>query len=151
MECVTFEFSYGLLVFRTPWLPPCVLYVCRPTAHQFCTPKSSDGGSQAERADISCRRRTNACTISRASHTAWEVRVSAVPDFRLHPSSEFGSLIFCQLGSTKCQRTDPSKIPFSQTHINCKIRLQQLKSFCGAFSKKRPFPPSSTLASPQSL
>ena len=28
MKCVTIEFSYGLLGFRTPWLPPCVLCVC---------------------------------------------------------------------------------------------------------------------------
>ena len=89
---------------RTPWLPPCVLCVTQPTAHQFRTPKSSDGGSQAERAHALRRRKTSLCTISQLSHTAWEVRVGvakqapAAPDFRLHPSLESGSLPFCRLG-----------------------------------------------------
>ena len=96
---------------RTPWLPPCVLYISQPTVCQFCTSKSSDGGSQAERAHASRRRRPPLCTISRLSHMAWEVRVSAAPDFRLTPSLESGSLIFCRLGRTICQRTDPIKTP----------------------------------------
>ncbi len=81
---------------------------------------------------------SNDCTISRLHHTAWEVmglkdflRKSYVaPDFRLHPSSEIGSLPFCQLGQTKCQRTDPSKIPLLLTHINYTNRLQQIKVLC---------------------
>ena len=89
------------------------------------TDRSEDGGSQAERAVAS--RREIACdsTISCISKPAREVRVSVAPDFRLHPSSEIGSLPFCQLGRTKWLRTDPSKIPLLQTHINCKNRLPQ--------------------------
>ena len=73
--------------------------------------KSEDGGSQDERALIKCRGIADDCTILRIHHTAREVRVSVAPDFRLHPSSEIGSLPFCQLGRTEWLRTDPSKTP----------------------------------------
>ena len=118
---------------RTPWLPPFVLCVSQNLTSAALTDRSEDGDSQAERALIKCRRISLLRTKSRLHHTAWEVRVSVAPDFRLHPSSEIGSHIFCQLGSTKCQRTDPSKIPLKLHHINCQIRLQQLKVLCGAF------------------
>ena len=58
------------------------------------TDRSEDGGSQAERAITLFRGISDDCTKSRLHHTAWEVRVSVVPDFRLHPSSEIGSLYF---------------------------------------------------------
>ena len=97
------------------------------------TDRSEDGDSQAER-EITLRRViSNDSTKSKLHHTAWEVRVSAVPDFRLHPFSGFGSHIFCQLGQTICQRTDPSKIPLLLAHISCKIRLPQIEVLCGAF------------------
>ena len=75
------------------------------------TDRSEDGGSQAERAVAQRRGIALLRTISRLAHTAWEVRVSVAPDFRLHPSSEIGSLPFCQLGRTEWLRTDPSKTP----------------------------------------
>ncbi|MBQ2277212.1 MAG: hypothetical protein II333_01465, partial [Clostridia bacterium] len=52
------------------------------------------------------------CTISRLSHTAREVRVSAAPDFRLYPFLGFGSLIFCRLGSLNGYAQTHQKIFF---------------------------------------
>ena len=144
IQCVFSEFSYGCVSIHTPWLPPFVLCVCADdTSADRTNIKRGRRSSQAARS-ISYRRRISSFrTKSRISSPAWEVRVSAVPDFRLHPSSEIGSLIFCRLGQTKCQRTDPSKIPFSQTHINPTNRLQQYKVFAELFSKsdRIPFTP----------
>ncbi len=117
---------------RTPWLPPFVLCVCNLTSAAL-TDRSEDGDSQAERAVALRREISNDCTRSRLAYTAWEVRVSVAPDFRLHYYIGLGSLLFCQLGQTKWLRTDPSKIPFLLTHINCKNRLPQYKVLCGAF------------------
>ena len=105
------EFSYGCVSIRTPWLPPFVLCVSQNLTSAALPDRSEDGDSQAERALTKCRRISLLRTKSRLYHTAWEVRVSVVPDFRLHPSSEIGLLPFCQLGQTKWLRTDPSKIP----------------------------------------
>ena len=111
-------------------MPPFVLCVRANCMSAALTEKSSDGDSQAERA-ISLRREiANDSTILRLHHTAREVRVSVAPDFRLHPSSGFGSHTFCQLGQTICQRTDPSKIPLLLAHISCKIRLPQIEVLC---------------------
>ena len=87
-------------------MPPFVLCVSANCMSTDRTDRSEDGGSQAERAVALRREISNDCTKSRLHHTAWEVmglkdflRKSYVaPDFRLHPSSEIGSLIFCQLG-----------------------------------------------------
>ena len=93
-----FRIQLRYVLHRTPWLPPFVLCVCTNCMSAALSNRSEDGGSQAERA-ISLRREiANDSTILRLSYTAWEVRVSVAPDFRLHPSSEFGSLPFCQLG-----------------------------------------------------
>ena len=106
-----FRIQLLYVLHRTPWLPPFVLCVSANLTSAALTNRSEDGDSQAER-EISLRRGiSNNSTESRLHHMAWEVRVSAAPDFRLHPSSEIGLLPFCQLGPTKCQRTDPSKIP----------------------------------------
>jgi len=106
-----YRIQLRILLHRTPWLPPFVLCVRWNCMSADRTIKSEDGGSQDERAIALRREITNDSTISRLQNPAREVRVSAVPDFRLHPSSEFESLPFCQLGSTKWLRTDPSKIP----------------------------------------
>ena len=119
IQCALLEFSYGCVSIRTPWLPPFVLCVSQNLPSAALTIKSEDGDSQAERALTKCRRISLLRTKSRLYHTAWEVmglkdflrKSYVVPDFRLHPSSEIGSLTFCQLGPTICQRTDPSKIP----------------------------------------
>ena len=62
------------------------------------------------------------------------------PDFRLHPSSEIGSLPFCQLGQTKCQRTDPFQFFLKQYHINQTNRLPQYKVLCTAFFQESASP-----------
>ena len=140
IQCALLEFSYGCVSIRTPWLPPFVLYVRANCMSADRTDRSEDGDSQAERA-ISLRREiAYDSTKSRLAYTAREVRVSVVPDFRLHPSSGFGSLPFCQLGRTKWLRTDPSKIPFLLTHISCKNRLPQYKVLCAAFFQESAFP-----------
>ena len=107
-----FRIQLRFVSIRTPWLPPFVLCVCADdTSADRTKVKRGRRSSQAARS-ISYRRRISIFrTISRLSHTAWEVRVSAAPDFRLHYSIEFGSLPFCQLGYSKWRRTDPSKIP----------------------------------------
>ena len=98
---------------RTPWLPPFVLYVCADdTSADRTNIKRGRRSSQAARTLTKCRSISVDCTISRISHTAREVRVSAAPDFRLHPSSGFGSLHSCRLGYPIWLRTDPSKTPF---------------------------------------
>ena len=89
-----FRIQRHKLLHRTPWLPPFVLCVCTNCMSADRTDRSEDGGSQAERALTKCRRISLLRTKSRLHHTAWEVRVSVVPDFRLHPSSEIGSLYF---------------------------------------------------------
>ena len=128
---------------RTPWLPPFVLYVCaNDTSADRTNVKRGRRSSQAARS-ISYRRKIPPlCTTSRLSHTAWEIRVSAAPDFRLHYSLGIGSLTFCWLGQTIWLRTDPSKIPF-QTPISLKNRLPSPKVFAELFSKsdRIPFPP----------
>ena len=106
-----YRIQLRILLHRTPWLPPFVLCVCCNCMSADRTIKSEDGGSQDERAIALRRGKIVDCTKSRLSHTAREVRVSVAPDFRLHPSSEIGSLPFCQLGRTKWLRTDPSKTP----------------------------------------
>jgi len=58
------------------------------------TDRSEDGDSQDERALTKCRRRTGDSTRSRLSYMAREVRVSVVPDFRLHYYIGLGSLYF---------------------------------------------------------
>ena len=126
---------------RTPWLPPFVLCVCTNLmSAALSIAKRGRRISQAARKLIKCRRISIDCTISRISSPAWEVRVSVAPDFRLHPSSEFGSLHPCQLGQTIWLRTDPSKNPFSQTHINPTNRLPQYKVLCTAFFQESAFP-----------
>ena len=125
------EFSYGCVSIRTPWLPPFVLCVCANLTSADRTIRSEDGDSQAERA-ISLRREiANDSTKSRLAYTAGEVRVSVAPDFRLHPSSEIGSLPFCQLGRTKCQRTDPSKTPIKTKNLHSQNHCNRLKRFGG--------------------
>ena len=121
-----------LLVFhRTPWLPPFVLCVSANLTSAALTDRSEDGGSQAERA-VSLRREIALLrTRSRLAYTAWEVRVSVAPDFRLHPFSGFGSLPFCQLGQTICQRTDPSKIPSQLQIRTTQTGYNSLKRFGG--------------------
>ncbi len=133
IQCALLEFSYGCASIRTPWLPPFVLCVRANCMSAALTEKSPDGDSQAGRA-VALRRGISLLrTKSRLSHTAGEVRVSVVPDFRLHPSSEFGSLPFCQLGQTIWLRTDPSKIPLKTASLQYTNRLQQIKVLCGAF------------------
>ena len=96
--------------------------------------------SQAARKLTKCRRISIDCTISRISSPAWEVRVSAAPDFRLHYSLGLGSLPLCRLGYPIWLRTDPSKNPFSQTHINSTNRLPSPKVFAELFSKSDRIP-----------
>ena len=143
IQCAFIEFSYGCVSIRTPWLPPFVLCVSTNLTSAALTSRSEDGDSQAERA-ISLRRGIALLrTRSRLAYTAREVRVSVAPDFRLHYYIGFGSLPFCQLGQTICQRTDPSKIPQKQAHISQTIRLPQIKVLCGAFfqeSDRLPLP-----------
>jgi len=121
---------------RTPWLPPFVLCVSQNCMSAALTIKSEDGGSQDERALIKCRGIADDCTILRIHHTAREVRVSVAPDFRLHPSSGFGSLPFCQLGQTICQRTDPSKIPPFYLISTTQTGYHRLKFFAQLSFKK---------------
>ena len=121
-------------------MPPFVLCVCANLTSAALTDRSEDGDSQAERALTKCRSISLLCTILRLAYMAWEVRVSVVPDFRLHPSSEIGSLPFCQLGQTICQRTDPSKIPLKTASLQYTNRLPQIKVFAELFSKSDRFP-----------
>ncbi len=121
------------LLHRTPWLPPFVLCVSQNLTSAALTNRSEDGGSQAERAIALRRGIALLRTKSRLSYTAWEVRVSVAPDFRLHPFSEIGSLPFCQLGRTKCQRTDPSKIPFKHQVCTKQTGYNSPKRFGGEF------------------
>ena len=128
---------------RTPWLPPFVLYVCADdTSTDRTNAKRGRRSSQAARMLTKCRRISLFRTISRLSHTAWEVRVSVAPDFRLHPSSGFGSLIFCQLGQSICQRTDPSKNPSHKPISAKQSGCNSIKFFAQlSFKKARsPFP-----------
>jgi len=118
---------------RTPWLPPFVLCVRCNCMSADRTIKSEDGGSQDERA-ISLRREISIdCTVSRIHQPAREVRVSVAPDFRLHPSSGFGLLSFCQLGQTKWLRTDPSKTPLKTKNLLYLTGYNSLKRFGGVF------------------
>ena len=64
---------------------------------------------------------------------AWEVRVSVAPDFRLYPSIESGSLIFCRLGYPKCQRTNPIKTPSKLQVCITQTGYNSLKRFGGEF------------------
>ena len=141
-----FRIQLHFISIRTPWLPPFVLCVCADdTSADRTNIKRGRRYSQAARMFTKCRSISSFRTKSRLSHTAWEVRVSVAPDFRLHPSSEIGSHTFCRLGQSKRLRTIPSKILFSSPYQPQKMATT-VSSFCGAFFKKRPFPHSSTPA-----
>ena len=122
-----FRIQLRYVLHRTPWLPPFVLCVSQNLTSAALTDRSEDGDSQAERAVAQRRGIALLRTRSRLAYTAWEVRVSVAPDFRLHPFSEIGSLPFCQLGRTICQRTDPSKNPLQTSGLHNTNRLQQPK------------------------
>ena len=97
---------------RTPWLPPFVLCVCANCMSADRTDRSEDGGSQAERALTKCRRISLLCTILRLAYMAWEVRVSVVPDFRLHYYIGLGCLYFVSWDSLNGYAQTHPKSPF---------------------------------------
>ena len=105
-------------------MPPFVLCVRQNCMSADRTNRSEDGGSQDERA-IALRRGISVdCTRSRISKPAREVRVSAVPDFRLHPSSGIGSLYFVRWdqlnGYAQTHPKSPFYKPISTTQTGCR-------------------------------
>ena len=119
------EFSYGYVSIRPSCfatrlgMPPFVLCVCANLTSAALTNRSEDGGSQAEQA-VALRREISLLrTRSRLYHTAREImclkdflRKSYVtPDFRLHPSSEIGSLYFVRWDSLNGYAQTPPKSP----------------------------------------
>ena len=104
---------YGCVSIRAAWLDRRPRFSSERAADvSSAQTKSTNGGSQGVRMLTKCRRISLECTKSPLLLMAWEVRVSAAPDFRLHYYIGLGSLTFCQLGQPKCQRTDPSKKSF---------------------------------------
>ena len=126
---------------RTPWLPPFVLCVyANFMSADRTNEKRGRRSSQAARSNIYRRRISPLCTISRISHTAWEIRVSAAPDFRLHPSSDFGYLYFVNWDEPNVSAQTHQKILFHKPISAIQTVSHSIKFFAQLSFKKARIP-----------